>query len=237
MSFQFLKKLESFSREKVSSAQKEYPGEAPSQDKDKICRTETYTVGPGDTEVQSIPDYRDSTSELETGGTSGSSYIKIIDEVEERTRRVCEEPQEGGSGTNPKPVIIPAEYEWKIDKNLGWNAGARSVDRLDGNLYLSFRVDPGSRLGVGLARGRFGNHFRNIPFSFFFHNRELRIYEAGEEVFGPVSYKLSDSYQIVRINGEIVYKQNEQVIYRSAKVSNGSLVVVSAMYTGADRVI
>lgn len=257
MATQYLRKDVNRSYEDISSADADQPGTAPSQDTGGYWRTETYEVSVGTTETVVSPGWVNdggSTGGLDASapvgetqdgrqfeiadGYSGQSYERTVrQQTETRTRRVWVPAGEGDDGTPPAPAPPEPDWQWIIDRRLGWNSGARSIKRLDGDLYFSFRVQPANNTGVGLARGRQGTHYRMIPFAFLFNNGRYRITELGKEVYGPVAYDPADTFQILRIAGEVVYKHNEQVVHRSTKTSTGSLIVVSAMYTGGDRVI
>lgn len=127
-------------------------------------------------------------------------------------------------------------YEWSTDLNKGWNAGARSIDRVDGDFYFSFGVNPANRTAVGVGRELVGHHYRDIPYAFYFIGDQFYITEWGRQRYAPVSYVRADSFSIVRVDGSVIYKHNDQLVYASQVPSAGSMIALAAMYMGGDRV-
>ncbi len=128
-------------------------------------------------------------------------------------------------------------YEWSVDRNEGWNAGARTVDRVLADFLFSFQVNPANRTAVGVDTKRRGNHFRDLPYAFYFIGDKFRITEWGDVKYGPVSFSRHDVFSIVRVADSIVYKHNNAVVYNSQVPSTGSMIGIAAMYMGGDRVI
>lgn len=149
--------------------------------------------------------------------------------TETETERVCRtiEVVDGPEFTN----------EITTDLNKGWNAGARSIKRVDGDFYFQFRVNPANRMGVGVGRSRLSNDYRDIPYCFYFTGDRFRITELGVVKHGPLVFSRDDLFTIVRVNGGVVYKRNNDVVYKSQVSSTGSMIGIAAMYMGGDRVI
>lgn len=238
-----------------SSSQECQPTPPPETALEEVCYTEEYTVEVNTTEIIAAPDYisggspdsliigtTDSGNQFQVRNYSGEgSYTRTTTKTETRTRRVCEtrevtENTGGDQDCTPTPAPTETVTRWIADRNLGWNSGARSVERLNGDVYLSFEPRPANNTAVGLARHRTRNHFRVIPYAFLFNAGQFRIFESGEEVRSAAFYSSKDTFQILRVGQEVVYKHNEQVVHRSATPSTGSLITVAAMYTAGDKV-
>lgn len=178
-----------------------------------------------------------------------TSYTKEVCETEERTVTKWKKDEDGEyylfTETEYETVCRTIEvtegpeftYEWTTDLNKGWNAGARTIERVDGDFYFSFGVNPANRLGVGVGRDRRSNDYRHIPYAFYFNGDDLRVVELGVVKYGPVKFSRHDLFSIVRIGDEVVYKQNHNVVYRSQKPSSGSMIGIAAIYMGGDRVL
>ena len=134
---------------------------------------------------------------------------------------------------------VPAKpREWETDLREGWNSGARSIQRLEGDIHLSFRVNPAVRVAVGLARGFNDTHYRALTFCMrFVNNQFMQIFENGTEVSGPHMFARNDRWSILRVGSEVIYRRNNVELFRSQTTTLGSLIVVAPIYMGRDRVI
>lgn len=141
-------------------------------------------------------------------------------------------------GTPPTPGVPPTPGSWRIDRNFGWNAGARSIDRLDGDVSVTFRVDVASAVAVALARTAVTDfHYRGLPFVLLFRDGEVTVWESGIRRTEPLPFAPEDRFSISRIGGRVQYKQGNQVLYDNPDGGTGPLVVTAALYGGGDRVI
>lgn len=150
---------------------------------------------------------------------------------------VCYDAQPEQPYIPPTPAQPATPAEWRKDFNEGWNAGAISQKRIDGNFFFRFRVGQATGIAVGIAARERSHHYRAIDFCMRFTEGQLSIYERGENVYGPFPFDRQAQFQIVRVGGEIKYYEAGRELYRSSRTSTGSMIAQAALFFGGDRVI
>lgn len=183
--------------------------------------------------IQVEPETNYTKEVCETKQTTKETWVEVRDGYHIKTETVTEQE------CHTIEVTDGPEFrtEWTVDRNPGWNAGARTVRRVSGDFYFSFKVNPANRMGVGVGRTRTGNHYRDLPHAFYFVGDRFRVTETGGIVHGPLTFSRHDEFTILRIANEIIYKRNDAVIHRSQASSMGSMIGIAAIYMGGDRVI
>lgn len=129
---------------------------------------------------------------------------------------------------------------------LGWNAGANSVQELDGDVLLTFTM-PLAVLGVvcGFRHGRLGVGIPEMNTHGFVFQRgvdSLSLYgivENGTTVLSSVarSPDLDETFYIQRRNGVVTYYVDDVVpAYTSSVPSSGPLIVGGCLYASGDDI-
>lgn len=114
----------------------------------------------------------------------------------------------------------------------GWGPGASSAESFAGDFFVEFLAGPGSKC-IGLS-GQSGSHTQEgIDYGFLRQpNGLLWVVENGAMKWGSTWQISSDGAlcRIARHAGVVYYFVNGQLVYTSAKPSNGSVVVNVALY-------
>jgi hypothetical protein len=134
----------------------------------------------------------------------------------------------GDAGTNPRTVY---------DYNLGWNAGARSIDFIVGDGYAQFSADE-SIVGAvaGLASFNSNSGYGDIEHAWMVVSGIARIYESGALVHSYGGYNDGDVFKILRLAGVVTYYVNDVLVYTSTQESEGALYLDASLYSGGDSI-
>lgn len=130
---------------------------------------------------------------------------------------------------------VPASVDYT--PILGWDAGARSVAIVDGDLYARFRL-PAKAVGVvcGLSAAGGRPNFASTTHAVYAHGATIDIVETGKTVAtAAVSAATTPLITITRRNGDVVYQVGTWV-YRSAVPSSGARVLEASLYSTGDYV-
>lgn len=166
-----------------------------------------------------------------------TGWLVFVPANTEYTVQQCFPARPAVPATPPTPAVPMVPGQWRADMNLGWNAGAQSIQRLGGDLFTTFQVGQAVGIGVGFSRQRGADDYRAIEFCMRFVNGQLRIFEGGTARTNNRAYQGSDFFTILRVDSRVEYRHNNDVVYRSERLSTASLIVVTALYSGLDRVI
>lgn len=147
----------------------------------------------------------------------------------------------GFVGRGAVPAVPDREI---VDAHEGWNAGANSVDRLDGNVRTAFQVDIAAAGAVGFAIERPDvGRFESLSHGFYFDTdpldglRRVACMEYGRLMSAPVPYAREDEFELRRVDGRVSFQINGQGIYHSPNLSVGPVIVGAALYRAQDRVL
>ena len=143
----------------------------------------------------------------------------------------------------PEEAAVPAvpAYTRQV-ANIGWNAGADSVDMLTGDVHTVFGVDTTiAGVVVGLKSTRLLPTVPNMTnYAFYFQQvgaaTMVQVIERGAAKTDLRSYTSDDVFEVRRSNGVVTYWQNGDLIYTSATRSSGGLVVNACLYASGDSV-
>lgn len=140
-------------------------------------------------------------------------------------------------GTPPTQAVPPSTAS---NPNLGWNAGARSIAEIDGDLYLEFDMPAVTGAACGLAAQRRGTDPAFIQFGMLFKGAGgvsvFAVIENGNQRTLDAIYAPGDVFRIERRRGAVIYKHNGAGVYLSANASTGSLVTVGCLYAAEDQI-
>lgn len=141
----------------------------------------------------------------------------------------------------PEVAAVPAvPAQTIVDRQLGWNSGARSGVSIIGDCYTQFTV-PAHAVGVvcGLAPARNGTDPANVPHAFYVYQdagRELWcVVEGGIPKTAPVA-RGDDLFRIERRAGVVRYFVNNRRVYVSAAPARAPLMVVACLYAAFDGI-
>lgn len=122
--------------------------------------------------------------------------------------------------------------------DTGWDAGANSVDKFDGDIHTVFQV-PASVAGVVLGfrstRENQGDFSLN-EHGFYFFSGIGGVMEGGEILEGPFSFGSGDTFEIRRYKNHVTYWRNDELVYRSVQNSYGPKIVNACLYASGDTV-
>ena len=144
--------------------------------------------------------------------------------------------------TPARPAIAyqPARIEQRAV--TGWNAGANSIDQLDGDLHVVFAMPMGV---AGVVLGLKGSRRKQtvpelIEHGFYFQSlggtNLVQIIERGVAKSTNAARAANDTFEIRRVGGAVTYLKNNVRIYSSSQPSRGPLVVNTCLYASGDAV-
>lgn len=138
-------------------------------------------------------------------------------------------------GTPPTPGVPPNVF---TQFNLGWNAGARSIDSLAADGAATFSV-ANAVVGVvvGLHAGVAGFTFSEAAHALYFHAGTVSVLESGVVKSASVPYTVADVFRIERVASVVRYFKGTALIHTSAVPSYGAQYLESSMYSGGDSVL
>ncbi|MGO1073572.1 hypothetical protein [Lysobacter sp. CA199] len=131
-----------------------------------------------------------------------------------------------------------------VDTHDGWNAGANSVDRLDGDLRTVFQVDIAAAGAVGFAFERpDAGLYTSLSHAFYFDTdpldgtRRVACMEFGRWMTTPTTYTRGDEFELRRQSGLVAFSINGESVYVSPNLSTGPVIVGAALFRAQDRVL
>ena len=159
-----------------------------------------------------------------------------------KTHGSCKVVMFSGFPGRPAGPARAASYE--TDYNLGWNAGANSVERLDGDVRTTFTVGITAAGSVGFAPDaeRDAGNYQNLTHAFYFDNSPVTgkpratIAESGRIVGAAYECAEGTEFTIERIEGVVHYRIDGELVGISNAISGGVLMVGTSLYRGGDTV-
>lgn len=159
-----------------------------------------------------------------------------------------------GAGMEGDCVVVPAAPEIPstpgylvYTPQLAWDAGARSVEQLDGDVELSFTMGAviGAVVGLCAIDTATSGVREEISHGFYMfidggNPQQLQVYERGERVGAVASYESTDTFYIRRIGDRVIYSLEAGGVvlfrYASSTPLAGPVEVLSALYASGDMV-
>ncbi len=140
---------------------------------------------------------------------------------------------------------VPAVAQKTITSyDLAWDAGADSVQTLDGNCHLVFTMPnpvvaavvgiKGTPNGVGIPElVDFGFYFQIGPGANFYN-----VIENGVAMTAPVTRDsmLDETFEVRRELGKVTYLVNDVVIYTSKQRSTGWVIAPGCLFATGDSI-
>lgn len=147
------------------------------------------------------------------------------------------------SGFPGRAASSPQPAQYHLDGNPGWNAGATSIDAFDGDCRVSFTPVVTAALAVGLTPAPRPSvmDVAGIEFAFRFDQPagggfRYFVAENGQRMT-PFAQAAADAVFVIdRVDGAVIFKVGDVVVYESQRLSAGPLCVGSALYHGGDGV-
>lgn len=141
--------------------------------------------------------------------------------------------------TPEAPAVAPAPAYVRQTPNTGWNAGANSIDQLDGDVFARFTVPTGV---TGLYMGFKGARARQTLPSLITHalyferglQDQFRVMEHGVAMTAFASRAEADWFEIRRVAGTVTYWCGGKLIYTSLQSSSGPVLVNACLYSSGD---
>lgn len=141
-----------------------------------------------------------------------------------------------------QPAVAERSAYVKYESSTGWDAGANSVDQLDGDVELVFSQPPATGVVVGFAMDREDPTDRSrVTHGFFFHRNlagspVAQVIESGATKTDEFAHLSTTEWRVQRIGGAVRYLMDGNVIFRSATPSAGVLSVGCSIYASGDEV-
>ena len=139
------------------------------------------------------------------------------------------------------PAIAAVAPHREVRADIGWNAGANSIDALSTNLQTVFTMPDETGIVIGLRGER---EHQTIP-DFIEHGLYFRsllgvnlvsVMESGAEQTMAAPRGLDDIFEIRRVGTRVTYWQNHSLLRISTVRSNNTKVVTACMYTSGDNI-
>lgn len=169
------------------------------------------------------------------GGVYVESWSPIYGRGTEVTStRIIHHPAVAG---NPGSPAIPAET--LVLDNVGWNAGAISVDSISGNGQFKFSVDLSSAgVVTGLNDGNEGANYPEINYGIYCLSGKFQVIEYGVVKTTAELFEDGDVFAVVRMGKFVRYFRNTTLLYSSTVHSFGTLFSdASLLLGGVDRIV
>lgn len=136
----------------------------------------------------------------------------------------------------PQPYVAAVPAQTIYDYNLGWNAGARSVQILGGDGFVSAQF-PGGAVGAFMGMS---NHltysYVDLSHAWYVSHGHARVYENGVMVHDYGLLDGGDRLRIDRLAGVVRYYVGDTVEYTSAVPNNAVVFMNVVLYAGYDFV-
>lgn len=121
---------------------------------------------------------------------------------------------------------------------IGWNAGATSIDTLPGSGEYTFSI---KQRAIGVVTGL--NYFNNgvgyieIPYGFYCRNGLYSVVERGAVKTAPVPFVEADVFAVVCMGTIVQYYVGTTLVYTSAVPRSGTLFADASMFMAGDQII
>lgn len=150
----------------------------------------------------------------------------------------------------PDPVCVYVEpvdpvpsvpSRWEVSPIVGWDAGANSVQVIEGDCEVVWTMMAVAGVHVGLTGDRESvPDIERIEHGFMFHLRggvpHFRVVEGGQARSGDLQYEPGDEFVIRRAGGTASYLHNGDVVRSTLARFDGPASVASALYASGDMI-
>ncbi len=131
------------------------------------------------------------------------------------------------TGTSSRLTTIGNSIFRTAGTGSSWNAGARSTQAVDDDMFMEFTAGPTSnRLMAGLNNGNGNNSFNSIDYAIYTRNNgTIQVFENGSNKGSFGSFQYGDTMRVAVESGVVNYYHNGNVIYTSNNAPNLPLAV------------
>lgn len=143
-------------------------------------------------------------------------------------------PAIAGAPTRPASI--------RNEATRAWDSGANSTKQLDGNLQLAFTQPQvqGAAMGFTATRESPENYSR-ITHGFLFGTDAVGrpvfcVLESGRTLTDFAPYVLTDVFRINRVDGNVAYYKNTDLVLLSEVASSGALMAGCTLFASGDVV-
>lgn len=141
-----------------------------------------------------------------------------------------------------RPGVPPTPSRYEPIKYREWNAGANSVDELDGDVSLRFDTPRAEGTVIGFTQNRdieAVGSIERITHGFYFHYAAsgasvYRVIESGKAVTPQAPHDPTQEFEVRRVGSTVFYFVDGVQVHRSRVPSSGTLSVGSALYASGD---
>lgn len=133
------------------------------------------------------------------------------------------------------PAIAPQPARYDQFDNMGWNAGARSIQQVPADGYFQCTLpDVITAIQVGFSVRQFEPRYSVMRHSMVARTTELTVVEGGITVFGPIAISGGETLQVRRRQGVVTYLVDDVEIYVSEHASTGERYGGAVLYSPSD---
>ena len=146
------------------------------------------------------------------------------------------------SGFPGRPAVAAIPAVVRVDRQIGWNSGANSLDTFTADARTVFQVQAVAGVAVGFASPPRTDVTdpNNLSHAFFIRQagEGLVVFcaEFGTRVTHLIPYAPSMEFTIERVDGLVTYKIDGDTIFVSRSRSSGPVLVGTALYCADDGV-
>lgn len=170
---------------------------------------------------------------LRNPGVNNETVLAVVG-YETVSETTCTPSDPGRPARPPRDAVAPV---FETVMNLGWSAGAISVEQLEGDGALAFEV-PESTVGavIGLNDVNVGTGFDEINYAWFVHGGYAAVMEFGVEVSAAQVITGASRLRVQRRGAEVTYWIDDTLVHTSATPSAGVMFADASLYSGGDAV-
>lgn len=139
------------------------------------------------------------------------------------------------------PAVAAVAPHNEVRNELGWNAGANSIDALSTDFHTVFTMPRVTGTIIGLRSERahqatpdFIEH--GLYFRALLDTDLVSIMERGAELTLPITRGIDDTFEIRRVGTRVTYWRNRELMCASTEVSNGTKVVNMCLFASGDYI-
>lgn len=167
-------------------------------------------------------------------GLNGDQVLAVVG-YETVTETTCTSGSPGRPARPPQDAVAPT---FKELLNIGWEAGAISVEQLVADGALTFQISAGT-IGavVGLNERNVGTGYAEIDFAWYVHGGYAAVMEGGVEVSASYPVTGASVFRVQRRGDTVSYWIDSTLIYTSTSASYGTLFADASLYSGGDSVL
>jgi hypothetical protein len=136
-------------------------------------------------------------------------------------------------------AYVPSTTKTTLD--VGWDAGAISVDSQPGDCEVTFTMGDvvGARVGLEPSASDSTSLEVLTHALYFYQDGASNVYvvvESGQAMTPPAAYAFDDAWAIRRVGALVTYWCNGALVYQSAAPSAGELQVGGRLYSSGDTI-